>query len=49
MIVYYLLFITFLVTAALNMLRVHAGFFTNYAADRGQSALLASRSVSRAI
>jgi hypothetical protein len=30
---YYLLFAAFLTTAALNMLRVHGGFFTNHAAD----------------
>jgi hypothetical protein len=33
MVVYYLLFVTSLGTAGLNMLRVHGGFFTNYAAD----------------
>jgi len=30
---YYLLFAMFLTTAALNMLRVRGGFFTNHAAD----------------
>jgi hypothetical protein len=33
MVVYYTLFIIFLGTAALNMLHVRGGFFTNYAAD----------------
>jgi hypothetical protein len=32
-IVYWTLFAAFLVTAALNMLHVHAGFLTNYLAD----------------
>lgn len=30
---YYALFVMFLVTAALNMLHMRAGFFTNHAAD----------------
>ena len=33
MVVYNVLFVAFLGTAALNMLRVHGGFFTNHAAD----------------
>lgn len=32
-VVYYVLFVAILGTAALNMLRVHGGFLTNHAAD----------------
>lgn len=39
-IAYAALFIIFLITAALNMLRVRAGFWTNYAADIVVPALL---------
>ena len=38
--VYWALWVAFVATAALNMLRVRVGFFTNYAADLVAPALL---------